>query len=145
MNKEKTPLLIALKYYGQEAVAGENTNPIIEQFYKEAGHNNIQGDDIPWCSAFMDAVHTEAGAPVSASLLARSWLEMGISTEEPELGDIVVLWRISKDSIYGHVGLFISEDKGMVYILGGNQKNMVCIAPYSKNQVLGYRKMSIEM
>jgi len=141
----KNHVLTALKYYGQQAIAGEKTNQIIENFYKVAGHTDINGDDVPWCSAFLDAVLTEAGVPISASLLARSWLEVGIETKEPKLGDIVIFWRIKKEGIWGHVGIYISEDAGMVYCLGGNQKNMVCISPYSKNQVLGYRQLEIQM
>jgi hypothetical protein len=56
------------------------------------------------------------------------------------MGDIVILWRISPKSIYGHVGFYVCERKNTLYLLGGNQSNSVSIAPYPKTQVLGYRK-----
>jgi len=143
MNKQNH-LLIALSYYGQMAIEGPQTNEVVEQFYKDAGHSEIKGDDVAWCSAFVGAILHRCGLPISGSLLARSWLDIGIETTTPELGDLVIFWRVSKDSIFGHVGFYISEDNGMVYVLGGNQKNQVCISPYSKNQILGYRQLIIQ-
>jgi uncharacterized protein (TIGR02594 family) len=140
----KTPLEIALKYYGQTAIAGEQTNAVVQEFYRQAGHKEITGDETPWCSAFLIAVMKEAGYPHSDSLLARSWLHTGIEVTEPQLGDVVIFWRIAREGLFGHVGIFISQDAGMVYTLGGNQKNSVCIAPFSKNQLLGYRRLEIK-
>lgn len=140
----KNPIAVALKYYGQSAIAGEQTNPVIQEFYRQAGHVEITGDETPWCSAFLIAVMKEAGYPYSSSLLARSWLHTGIEVTEPQLGDVVIFWRIAKEGLFGHVGLYISEDKGMIYVLGGNQKNSVCIEPFSKNQLLGYRRLEIK-
>lgn len=139
----KTPISCALQFYGQTAIAGADTNAIIQEFYKQSGHSEIKGDDTPWCSAFVGAVLAELAMPTTGSLLARSWLDIGIPTDSPELGDLVILWRVSKESIFGHVGFYISEDKGMVYVLGGNQKNAVNITPFPKSQVLGYRQLTI--
>lgn len=140
----KNPIATALKYYGQEAIAGDQTNAVIQEFYRQAGHSEIKGDDTAWCSAFMIAIMKECGYPYSSSLLARSWLNVGIEVTEPQLGDVVIFWRIAKEGLFGHVGLYITEDKGMIYTLGGNQKNSVCIAPYAKSQVLGYRRLEIK-
>lgn len=140
----KSLIETALKYYGQSAIAGPDTNPTVQEFYRQAGHVEVTGDETPWCSAFMIAVAKESGYPHSNSLLARSWLNTGIEVDTPELGDVVIFWRIAKEGLFGHVGIFISEDKGMLYVLGGNQKNSVCIEPFSKNQVLGYRRLEIK-
>jgi uncharacterized protein (TIGR02594 family) len=126
------------------AIEGPHTNAVIEQFYKDAGHAEIKGDDVPWCSAFVGAILHECGLPISGSLLARSWLDIGTDTTTPQLGDLVIFWRVTKDSIFGHVGFYVSEDNGMIYVLGGNQKNQVCISPFSKTQVLGYRQLVIQ-
>lgn len=141
---QKTPLETALKYYGQTAIPGDQTNPVIEEFYRQAGHTEITGDETPWCSAFMIAVMKECQYPHSNSLLARSWLNVGIEVTEPQLGDLVIFWRIAKEGLFGHVGLYISEDKGMIYVLGGNQKNSVNIQAMSKSAVLGYRRLEIK-
>jgi uncharacterized protein (TIGR02594 family) len=143
--KYKTILEQALSYYGQQAIVGYDTNKIIERFYEEAGHPEIKGDETPWCAAFLNAVLFEMDAPNTGSLLARSFLNLGINTDKPEMGDIVVFWRESKESWKGHVGIVIRVDGSMVYALAGNDNNMVAIHPYSTHSVLGYRKLSIEM
>lgn len=38
-------------------------------------------------------------------------------------------------------GLFIREEKGYIYCLGGNQNNEVSIKPYLKMQLLQYRRL----
>ena len=77
----------------------------------------------------------------SKKLTARSWLSVGESTNTPKVGDVVVFWRESPKSWKGHVGFFIKETKNYVYVLGGNQRNMVCIKAYAKSRVLDYKKL----
>ena len=55
------------------------------------------------------------------------------------MGDIVVLWRIAKDSPFGHVGFYISETQNGIYILGGNQSGEVNIQKFPKTNLLEYR------
>jgi hypothetical protein len=51
-----------------------------------------------------------------------------------------VFWRDYATSWKGHVGIVVATDKEWVYVLGGNQGDSVCIAPYPKTRVLGFRK-----
>jgi uncharacterized protein (TIGR02594 family) len=83
-----------------------------------------------------------AGKDYYKSLHARDFLNYGTETDKPEIGDIVVFWRISKDSIYGHVAFFVAEHNNLIYVLGGNQQDSVNISPFSKTQVLSYRKIA---
>lgn len=113
---------IALKYYG--------TNP--------------ENWTFPWCAAFLNKVLDEAGINHGDSLMARWYLNLGMQTTTPELGDIVILWRVSKDSQWGHVGLYINEDEQNFYLLGGNQDGTTNIKAYQKFRLLDIRRIHDE-
>ncbi len=134
-----SPLQIALMEYGNQGYSGPERNPNVMKYYQEIGANWVQDDDIAWCAAFINWVLMKAGLKYSSSLMARDFMKYGKPTTTPKLGDIIVLWRLSKTSIYGHVGIYISSGISNVYILGGNQSNRVSIDVYPKTQVLGYR------
>lgn len=136
-----TPLEIALKEYGNEAYQGTATNSDVLKYFTETGHTYIDDDETPWCAAFLNWVCKQAGVQTPNSLLARSFLKVGTDTQTPKLGDIVVLWRISRASIFGHTGIYIRETKYMIYILGGNQDSRVSIRAFPKTNLLGYRRV----
>jgi len=97
----------------------------------------------PWCAAFANSILAKNGYDTTDSLLARSFLEYGVPTKDPEEGDIVVLKR-GKSKWAGHVGFYVGqvERNGKTYIavLGGNQSKSVQISYYDSKRVLGYRK-----
>lgn len=135
---------IALNEYGvTETLQGDT--PRILQYAKEAGIANINNDEISWCSIFVNWVCKQAGLEMSHSPAARSWLTIGEDTKDPEMGDVVVLWRVSPTDWRGHVGFYInhSEDGQWIYLLSGNQGNRVCIQTFSINQILSYRKLKV--
>lgn len=140
-------LPIALKYYGVKEVSGGVHNPIILDFFSEIGYSHKDHpwitDETAWCSAFANAVAKRSGREYSGKLNARSWLSVGQEIETPDIGDIVVFWRGSPTDWRGHVGFYISEDATHIYTLGGNQSNMVCIQPYPKKQLIGYRRLGV--
>ncbi len=138
-----TPLEIALKEYGTREITGIKNNPRILQFSKEIGAGWVQNDETPWCAIFMQWCLKQANKPFSYMANARYFINYGTHTETPEVGDIVVLWRGSKQSTNGHVGFFITQTEKLVYILGGNQGNSVNITAFDKSQVLDYRKIPI--
>lgn len=133
----------ALNYYSESSIIGEKNNPVILNFYKESLNPQIKNDDVAWCAAFVNAILHECGLPQTGKLNARSFLELGQETSEPVLGDIVILWRIAKDSVYGHVGFFVKKHDNLIYILGGNQDNEVKIKGYDEKFLLGYRTIII--
>lgn len=138
----KLTIPIALAEYGvSETLKGDT--PRILQYAKEAGIENINNDEISWCSIFVNWVCLKAGLERSHSSAARSWLTIGEETKSPEMGDIVVLWRVSPKDWRGHVGIYInhSEDGQWINLLSGNQGNRVCIQSFSINQLLSYRKL----
>lgn len=139
MNLIKT----ALSQYGVKEIIGHQDHPQIIKYFTSIGFDGEKlKDETAWCSAFANWVAKTAGYEYSGKLNARSWLALGESTETPEWGDVVVLWRESPESWKGHVGFFIKETRRYVYILGGNQRNSVCIKAYPRTQVLDYKKLN---
>lgn len=139
---------IAIREYGTEEYYGDEHNPKVLAYFEDAGfpcseHPWIT-DETSWCSAFVNAMCKRADLERSGSLTARSWLSVGTQVDEPEIGDVVVFWRESKSSWKGHVGFYVSQSDKHIYVLGGNQKNMVCIAPYPKSRLLGYRRLGVK-
>jgi uncharacterized protein (TIGR02594 family) len=139
----KDLLIEMLRYYGLKEVFGPESNPIILKMFKEIGYDWVEDDsETAWCSAALNYFCKQLGYERSGKLDARSWMGVGTPTDTPEIGDVVVLWRVNISSWEGHVGLYISESEDFVYICGGNQNNMLSIAPYKKSRVLGYRKLN---
>lgn len=133
---------LALGEYGEKGVDGNSHNSRILTYFRAPGFKQVKDDETAWCAAFIAWCFWKAGLVGSGSLMARSYLKFGKRTLVPKTGDLVVFWRISKDSPYGHVGFFVKETKDLVYVLGGNQSNAVNITAFPKSQVLDYRTFS---
>lgn len=133
------PFKIALTQYGNKEIAGLLHNAEVVKYFKEIGQTWVKDDETAWCAAFVNWCLKKAGLQHTGSLAARSFLSYGVSTKKPLPGDLVVLWRITKNSSYGHVGFFVREKDDIIYILGGNQGDQVNISMYSKTQLLDYR------
>lgn len=131
----------ALKEYGNEAYPGRETNPSVLKYFTETGHSFIHDDETPWCAAFLNWCAQKSNVITKNLLNARSFLDCGVETKEPMLGDIVVFWRVAPNSWEGHVGLYIRETEKLIYVLGGNEDSAVRIKPFPKTQLLGYRKV----
>ena len=129
-------LEIAFGELGQAEVPGPGTNPRIALYLTGVGM--APSDEIPWCSAFVNAVIVRANHKGTNRANARSWLEWGVPTV-PVLGAVCVLWRINPENPSGHVGFYLDQDSYGVYLLGGNQSDKVCIRRYPLERVLGYR------
>ena len=130
----------ALNEYGVAEIPGPVENsPRILEYFAEIGHSWVKDEAVAWCSAFVNFIAKVTGHEYSGKLNARSWLTTGQRTTSPEPGDVVVLWRGDKTSWKGHVGFFVKRDDSQIWILGGNQSNQVCIAPYSAERLLDYR------
>lgn len=134
------PFEIALSEFGTKGVTGLLSSPEVLKYFKDIGHAWVTDDDTAWCAAFVNWCLLKARYQTTGKLNARSFLQYGYSTKTPTLGDIVVLWRVSKDSVYGHVGFYVRQTKTMIYILGGNQSNEVNITAFPKEKLLDFRK-----
>jgi len=146
-------LKIALSQYGITESKGENIdNPEVMKYYHETGRGWVNHDETPWCDAFLDWCAMKAGLQFSPGLNARGWMTMGqavdpilVESLALEIPIVTVLWRVSTDSVYGHVGLFIRKNEESLWLLGGNQGSVgqVNIQPFALNRILGYRRLWI--
>jgi len=132
---------VALQEYGKAGIIGNENNPEIVKYFHEIGHKWVNDDETPWCAAFLNWVLLKCNITGTGKLNARSFLEIGQEVTSPTLGDLVILWRIQKEGPYGHSGIYIAESKHLLYILGGNEDNMVRIKAYPKENLLGYRRL----
>jgi uncharacterized protein (TIGR02594 family) len=101
-----------------------------------------------WCAAFVNTILKQNEYPTSATvsqypLTARSFLSLGVPTEDPEIGDIVVFKR--GEPWQGHVAFYVGtvmiDGVEHYNVLGGNQNDKVSIKPYSTNKVLSIRRI----
>lgn len=139
---------VATRFLGQKEIAGAVHNAQIMSMLK-LDYDWPDGDEVPWCSAFVNYVHYVAGMRRSKSLKARSWLKIGteIALNRAKIGDIVILNRGNgsfNPSDYkgpGHVGFFTCFVDDEVIVLGGNQSNSVNHKYYPKSKILGIRRV----
>ncbi len=119
----------------------ENRGPHIREYIKIA-HAGSEGD--PWCAIFVNAALEASGVKGTKSASSQSFRhdENFVTLKGPSLGAIAVFWRGSIASGLGHVGLYRGENKTHVYVLGGNEGDMVQIEPLSKHRssfgLIGY-------
>lgn len=130
--------LLALDEIGVTEIAGQAANARITAYHATTSLG-ASSDEVAWCSAFVNWVMTKAGSPGTGSAAARSWLTWGRGLTVPSLACVVVLSRDAGGAGSGHVGFFIRKDAQHVWLLGGNQGNVVSIARYPLARVLGYR------
>lgn len=147
---EVTAYSLAQRFVGLAEESGPASNPLIVAMLR-LDAKWPKGDDVAWCSAFVNFVAWLLRLPRSKSLGARSWLSVGtpIALEDaiPE-NDVVVLKRgrgqqpgPERLDAPGHVGFFAGLDGASVLILGGNQSDAVGIARYAAKDVLGVRRL----
>ena len=125
---------------GVKEYKGDDDNPRVLRYYADAGHPEIDNDEVAWCSAFVGAMLERSGRPCSKSLAARSYLQWGKKLSKPKIGCVVVFSRGNPRGWQGHVGFYAGETKTHILVLGGNQRNQVSVAKYPKSRLLGYRQ-----
>ncbi len=131
----------ALGEKGVKEFAGEADNPRIVEYLRTTRlpEGMASEDETAWCSAFVNWCMERAGLEGTKSAAARSWITWGEGIDDPTPGCVVVLWRKTLTSPFGHVGFFVRKDGDQLYLLGGNQKNSVSIQPYPEHRLLAYR------
>jgi len=125
---------------GKREVGNTNNGPEITR-YRQLAQAGSPGD--PWCAIFANAMFALCKAPAlpgtkSASSQSFRDNQNFVPVAGPAVGAVAVFWRISPTSGKGHVGFYYGETAQSVYVLGGNEGNMVQIAPMSKDQLIGY-------
>ena len=122
-------------------IPGPADNPRIV-LYHSTTHGSAAGDEVAWCSSFVNYCVEQAGYAGTDSKAARSWHNDDWGTQvtaNPVEGDIVVWKRAGPGAGPGggHVGFYVGGDANGIQVLGGNQSNRVRIQRYPRNGVLG--------
>lgn len=98
---------------------------------------------LPWCGDFVETAIKLAlpKEKVPANpYLARNWADWGEDASR-RYGAVIVFWRGRRAGTQGHVGFAtaIDEARGLVEVLGGNQRNEVCRAWLTTDRILAWR------
>lgn len=139
---EITAFELARRFEGLREIPGEEHNGFIVWAHSLCTMKATT-DEIPWCSAWLNAICWMLDLPRTNSAAARSWLKVGkpIQYIQAEVGwDVVVLTR-GDSRIAGHVGFYAGNDEGKVLLLGGNQGNEVNVSAYSPSRIIGVRRL----
>lgn len=130
-------LVKALELFGVTEIVGPKHNPVILEWAKELGIG-YNSDETPWCGLFVGICIKRANRqPVEGLLSSRNWLNFGVASPSPMLGDILVFKRPNGG---GHVGFYVGEDSKNFFVLGGNQGNQVNVVKIAKSRLLGARR-----
>lgn len=133
---EPTWIAEARKHIGTREIPGEKHEPKILQWWSLVKRSGIKSDEVPWCAAFVGGCLEAVGVVSSRFESAKSYMQWGMPLGNPTYGCIVVFSRDGG----GHVGFVVGRDaKDRLMVLGGNQGNMVSIAPFERSRVTGYR------
>ncbi len=140
-------LKIAEHDIGIKEIAGKQNHPRIVKYHQ---HTTLKAtnDEVPWCSSAVNCWIDESGYKGTGSAAAKSWLTWGRAVEKPELGCICIIKqkRSGQDAATGstsgyHVALWLKEEDGRVFLLGGNQADQVKISSFGLKsyEICGYR------
>ena len=134
---------VAARFMGTKELAGATHSPqIMAMLHLDA--NWPSGDEVPWCSAFVNYICWLLDVPRSRSLAARSWLRVGapVPLEQAEKGRDVVIFSRGNNPEQGHVAFFSELRDEAVFVLGGNQGDAVTITSYPRSRVVGVRRLA---
>lgn len=98
-----------------------------------------------WCADFVKASVSRANLPTEGlTPAARSALNYGEPTSQPEKGDLAVYGRGAPGSGQGHVGFYMGEGSpGSDELLSGNASGgAVTTEDKSRGRLLGYRQLA---
>ena len=130
----------AIRLIGTREVPGPGSNPVILAM-AETLDIDYRDDDIPWCGLFVGhcigAMLGDEPLPPNP-LGSRNWLRFGEACT-PQVGAVMVFWRVKRSSWQGHVGFYHGEDATHFHILGGNQSNSVNVMRIDRKRFLGAR------
>ena len=141
LNKSEPPwLTVASSQIGIREFKDGKSNPEVEKYFAATDIDKAYHDDAtPWCSAAICWCVEQAGFVSPHSAMARSWQRWGVELRQPRRGCVAVFWRGEPSSKFGHVGLYMGENKTHIFVLGGNQNDGFCLALYSRDRLISYR------
>ena len=134
---EPKHLVVARGELGVKEIYGGGDNPRIVEYHQTCSLKATD-DETPWCSAFINWCVIQAGLTGTNSAAAISWMQWGkaVPLAQGTPGDLVIFSRTGGN----HVGFYLSHDNNAIRVLGGNQKDEVNIATFSRARFLGLRR-----
>lgn len=96
-------------------------------------------DKNPWCSSFVCFITEKAGLKSTRSAAARSWCDWGKEAPEPYPAGSIVILKRGNNPEQGHVAFLKEWKKDLVLLLGGNQKESVCMLWFKASNVISVR------
>jgi uncharacterized protein (TIGR02594 family) len=135
---------LSIELLGVQEVVGKGSNKTIISWRDDLNQEGVSikgfsDDDIAWCGLFVAFItfmrRGESKDVVKDPLWARNWVNYGIKSKKPSLGDVLVFKRNGG----GHVGFYIAEDSFYYHVIGGNQGNRVSITRIEKSRLLEAR------
>ena len=134
----------ARKWIGlHESMSGEKVNANIAHMlevmgrFTEEDRAGWHDDKTPWCGLFAGYC-----LGVSDRFVVKHWYRAGewndvtmTKLDVPYYGCVVTFKRQGG----GHVGFVVGEDeRGNLMVLGGNQADSVCVAPFKRERATGF-------
>jgi len=132
---------IAMRDVGVTEIKGPTHHARILKMHSYTSYN-AQNDETAWCAAAVCCWLEESGIKSPKSARALDFLKWGVAITPPSLGCVLVFKRIINTPgapPAGHVGLYVGEENGFYWVLGGNQKDMVTYARYPKDLLISAR------
>lgn len=120
----------------REQVGPKHSPRVLE--YWELGQVplDVNDDETPWCAAFVCAALESQRIRSPRTPRARGFVSGPTLTPcDARLGAIVVL-SSDRGAASGHVGFLTGISLGGLVLLGGNQGNRVCEAPFSGSKLV---------
>ena len=122
---------------GVREIVGAKHNPGVVNYWKQGSVPlTVTDDETPWCAAFVCAALEMSGTRSPRTPRARGFAP-GATLQpcDSRLGAIVVL-SSDRGPASGHVGFLTGVGNGTLILLGGNQGNRVCEAPFSASKLV---------
>ncbi len=122
---------------GTRETVGTQHNPRVLDYWKLGKVAlSVNDDETPWCAAFVCAALESAGIRSPRTPRARGFASgPTVAPCDARLGAIVVL-SSDRGAASGHVGILTGIGNGTLTLLGGNQGNRVCEAPFASSKLV---------
>jgi len=133
---------VAVKELGVHEQPGADNNKRVQEYFAATSLGPHTPDSVPWCSAFVNWCFNQCEIVGTDSAAARSWLAWGVPLLRPRVGCVIIFSRPLGGPASGHVGFLArvpTATAANVDVLGGNQGDRVCVAPYPTSRILGWR------
>lgn len=120
----------------REQVGAQHNARVLEYWRLGQVPLDVNDDETPWCAAFVCAALESVHIRSARTPRARGFISgPSLTPCDARIGAIVVL-SSDRGAGSGHVGFLTGISLGGIVLLGGNQGNRVCEAPFSGSKIV---------